>query len=183
LPTLSPNPFLGFLLVGSAYVIGYAAQDLLSLTRLVTTSTSVDPGRFVQWLYKRYKGKCWRKPNREIKRADREWLYVYASEESLSELHRMIFLKHIGGTMGSSWLLCALLLFVRFFVLKVELCLSKSELLSITIGLIGLTVLSLGLLALGRVKSEQQKLFMSELYDEVKEVRKVTSKDSVNHSH
>lgn len=179
LPTLPPSPFQGSLLIGSAYVIGYAVQDLLSLTRLVTTSTSVVPGRFVKWLYKRFEGKFWVEPSIVLDRAKRELLYVHVSEQSLSDLRRMIFLKHIGAAMGSSWFLCAVLLFVKFLVSKtgVELSLQKSELLSIAIGL---TILSLGLLGLGRVKSEQQKLFMSHLYEEVK---KAISTDSANQSH
>lgn len=80
--------------------------------------------------------------------------------------------------MGSSWFLCALFLFVKFFLSKTCLSLQESELLSIAIGL---TILSLGLLGLGRVKSEQQKLFMFELYEEVK--KKLISKDSANQSH
>lgn len=132
----------------------------------------------MQWLYKRFDGTSWVKPSKVLSRADRELLYAHVSEHSLSVLRRMIFLKDIGATMGSSWFLCALFLFVKFFLSKTCLSLQESELLSIAIGL---TILSLGLLGLGRVKSEQQKLFMFELYEEVK--KKLISKDSANQSH
>src|SRR4051812_44411544 len=54
-----------FLLGGIGYGIGYAVQDGLSLTRLVTTTMVHDPRPFVQWLYERFSREPWRQIDRD----------------------------------------------------------------------------------------------------------------------
>src|SRR5437870_4459147 len=48
------------LLAGVGYFVGYALQDGLSLTHLVTTEYVQRPNRFVQWLYQRFTRTEWR---------------------------------------------------------------------------------------------------------------------------
>ena len=134
--------------VGVCYVLGYLIQDALSLTPLITTH-QVEPKKFLKWIYKRFTKKDWEQiPKIDYVQARIELEKKYQKVRGvLEEVERVISLKHIGTTMGSCWLIAAVILIIKGICSKIT-----------SIGVLGLIILSLGvlLLILGWLKGMQQ---------------------------
>ncbi|MEM1056504.1 MAG: hypothetical protein AAGI52_13355 [Bacteroidota bacterium] len=104
---------------GLSYVIGYAVQDGLSLTPLVSTkglsgSDPHNPNRFVRWLYRRFERKPWGHIPREFDRpkASRD-LRRPGNEGLVIVYERVVTLKQIGTTMGPCFFLAGCFLLGR----------------------------------------------------------------------
>jgi hypothetical protein len=111
IPDTSTIPTAIYLLTaGFSYGIGYAIQDGLSLTGLITTSSVTEPGWFVRGLYERFTGHSWLLEKGFDPESATVTVTAYAPDESMVELRRIISLKHIGTTLGSSGLVCTVLL-------------------------------------------------------------------------
>ena len=106
LPRLEDSWLIFGLLAGVGYFVGYALQDGLSLTPLVTTAYVQRPNRFVQWLYRRFTRTEWRQIHTiDLVRA-RERI---TDEKTLARLERIITLKQVGTAGGPSVAVCAVL--------------------------------------------------------------------------
>lgn len=99
---------------GVAYGIGYAVQEGLSLTPLVSTAPVFTPSPFVQWLYLQFAKRPW-KPV-EVDEGSFTSFENNATERQFTQFQRIVTLMHIGATLGCNWLLAGILLILRFFV-------------------------------------------------------------------
>ena len=143
---------------GIAYVVGYAIQDGLSFTPIITIRPVIHPNRIVRELYKRLTGTPWN----DLPPYDPELVTIRvaekASERAITELRRIISLKHIGTTMGSCWFVSGLVLTAR--------SVTKTASDNVLLAVVTLTFAAL-LLALGWVKGAQEAQCVYRLYDEL----------------
>ena len=139
---------------GIAYVIGYAIQDGLSLTPVITTVPVSKPGRIVKRLYKCFLGREWQELDSFDLDAESIRINEDANERSRTQLERIISLKHIGTTMGSCGLVSALPLAFK----AVE---TKGGFDFTLVGLVSLA--SIVLLALSWVKAAQEAEYIARL--------------------
>ncbi len=98
-----------------AHIIGYAIQDSLSFTGITNTSMMITPRSFMKKLFKRWAMEEWNVPDDFdfIKTYLR--LYSESKTDLLSVIERILFMKQIGTTMGSSFFVCAILLLLKAF--------------------------------------------------------------------
>ena len=149
----TPYPTAIWLLAaGVAYGVGYAIQEILSLSRILTTGPVLEPGRIVKWLYKRFTGQRWKDVDRLGWEAKQQKFEELASERTFAQFQRTIGLKHIGATLGANWLVsgCAL----GTYVYRTESY--KSDLLLA----VAVLVLALGLMIMSWVKGGQQTQYV-----------------------
>lgn len=106
----SPSTEMALLAIGIAYGVGYAIQDGLSLTAIVTTAPVVNPGRMVRFLYRRFVRAAWSEIDLTAFNAAKEAFATIASDRDYAQWNRIVSLKHIGSTLGSCGLVAALLL-------------------------------------------------------------------------
>ncbi|WP_420598735.1 hypothetical protein [Neptuniibacter sp.] len=142
-------------LAGIAYVVGYACQEFLSITPIITTS-HFKPSKFVYGTYKRFtntpKGKMLRWSTKLTNLNAFVDLYPNSHERQIAQIERTINLKQVGTTMGSAWLITAIILTAKAISSHAPI----DIVLAISIGF-----LSLVLLVIGWVKGFQQ---MHQLY-------------------
>jgi hypothetical protein len=98
--------------VGVAYPIGYICQEAMSLTPLLSTSIVMKRGpffwSFLEQCFQRWAGEPWSvPPDFDARRA---YYRMYAKPlDEVAAIDRLMFLKHIGTAIGSSWFVCSLL--------------------------------------------------------------------------
>ena len=111
-----PNA-LYFVAAGFAYVVGYAIQDLVSLTGLFTTADLFKPARLAKAIYRRFEGHEWREIEPFDTAAVRSELDRSPDQGGVPEgtrlrFERLVSLRMLGSAVGSSSLLsCALLVY------------------------------------------------------------------------
>ena len=156
--TLPPSPSTAatLLAAGIAYGVGYAIQDGLSLTPIVTTAPVVDPGLVVRFLYQRFARTGWVAIDRETFNLAQEAFTTIASDRDYAQWNRIVSLKHIGSTLGTSGLVAAGLL----AAVAVR---SKGDTFAVALAIASL-ILSLTLLGLSWVKGAQQSQFVLSVY-------------------
>jgi hypothetical protein len=136
-----------FLFAGVAYAVGYALQDGLSITRLLTTSIVEQPPKFVGWLYGRFERIPWVELQEGQATKARE--VIMSSDTSghfLSELQRIETLLVISTALGSS-------AFVSGILLAIKAVMSKNPFdISIAISVL---IIAFILICLGWLKSAQ----------------------------
>ncbi len=152
----SPSTAMSLLAAGIAYGIGYAIQDGLSLTRIVTTAPVVTPGRVVQSLYRQFVRTDWSQIDSAEFTKAQDLFTTIASDRDYTQWNRIVSLKHIGSTLGSSGLVAALLLVASAVG-------EDGEARSVALAL-GSLVVSLTLIALSWVKGAQQSQFVLSIY-------------------
>ena len=145
--------------IGVSYVIGYAAQECLSLIPFVTTN-DVEPIQFLQKLYGRYTGQNYESREHLDFRLARIRLLKLHPDRVLSELERTISLKQIGSAVGSSWLLGAIALAVAAYRSREHAPLSVPVFRATAVIMF---LVSLSLIAMSWMKNMQQKLLMCAL--------------------
>lgn len=113
LPDSDPPIEVSLFVAGIGYVVGYAIQDGLSLTRIVNTEYLQRPPWWVRKLYRVNTGHEW-SVSVNVDVATAMMVVVEKSPPRvLAELNRIITLKHVGTTMGSSGLVASVMLIVR----------------------------------------------------------------------
>lgn len=152
----TPSTAMALLAAGIAYGIGYAIQDGLSLTPIISTAPVVSPGPIVRSLYRRFMGDDWTsiKPN-EFSEAQEAFTTI-ASDRDYAQWNRIVSLKHIGSTLGSSGLVAAVLLVVAA-------ARSRGECFAVALAA-GSLILSATLVGLSWVKGAQQSQFVLSIY-------------------
>lgn len=136
---------------GLAYVLGYAIQEGLSLTGLVTSAYVTQPGSLVRWLYKKFTNDEWINPS-SLKVSEAEvTVTAYAPPETLIELRRLVSLRQIGTTMGSCALASSVVLAIRAWSTKSTFDISLAAL---------VFAFAVVLCALGWVKAAQQTQYL-----------------------
>ncbi len=87
------------------YVVGYAVQEFVSLSPIVTTAFRIVPNRFLKWSYRRWSREIELKIDAAL---DYHALYYRMQSElspdRLAALERIIVLKTFGTSVGSCWL-------------------------------------------------------------------------------
>lgn len=97
---------------GVAYGVGYAIQEILSLSRILTTAPVLKPKWLVKWLYGRFTRADWRCVDPSAWQTKRKRFEEKAFERTYAQFQRIIGLKHIGSTLGANWLMCGIILVV-----------------------------------------------------------------------
>lgn len=153
----SPSTALALLGAGIAYGVGYAIQDGLSLTPIVTTAPVVNPGPIVRFLYRRCVRTAWSPIEPAAFKTAQEAFTTIATDRDYAQWNRIVSLKHIGSTLGSAGLVAALLLVAAAAV--------RSEGKSVAVALAaGALILSAMLLGLSWVKGGQQSQFVLSIH-------------------
>jgi hypothetical protein len=166
IPT-SPSTSMALLAAGIAYGIGYAIQDGLSLSPFVTTAHVDSPGPIVRWLYHRFVRCKWKSIEPDSFKEAQEKFTEIVNEHDYAQWNRIVSLKHIGSTLGSSWLVAGVLLVIAAFTTRSEI--------SSTVLAAGCLILGIILLGLSWVKGAQQTQFVMAVYDrhlKAKDLRK-----------
>lgn len=88
--------------VGIAYITGFAIQETLSLTPLVTTQNIYKPGAIVKYFYKRFTNNEWTDIDCTNWDSSLFNFEKNAPERTYQNYQRIISLKHIGTAAGSS---------------------------------------------------------------------------------
>jgi UDP-N-acetylmuramyl pentapeptide phosphotransferase/UDP-N-acetylglucosamine-1-phosphate transferase len=103
-----------------SYVIGYLIQELFSLFRIVRTTLprqiKIIDG-FLYWIFVGKKCES-RGTNRDYQKLDTDLKEAFNEKnmiESLSQFKRIISLKQIGATIGSNWLICSIIILLKYF--------------------------------------------------------------------
>lgn len=110
--SLSTSQLIGILAVG--YVIGYGVQDGLSIIRIVTTRHLTKPSGCMKTVYCGFTGRRWKTIESELDFPKDYYEFVAAADgDVLSELRRIITLKHIGTTIGANVLVASVPLLFR----------------------------------------------------------------------
>lgn len=112
IPKEFPLP-ITLLIVGIAYVLGYAIQDGISFTLITNTSMIVTPNKLMKKLFKKWAREDWNVPDDFDSIGVYLALYNDQKIDVLAPIERIIFLKHIGTTMGASFLVCTILLGIK----------------------------------------------------------------------
>src|SRR5262249_5341654 len=102
------------LAAGIAYIVGYVAQDVASISRVVTTAPVQQPWRVMQSVYLRFKQTKW-KPVGDIDtlyKRQAEWERESAKGNA-PDYERTILLMQVGTSGGPCALVCAVLLIVK----------------------------------------------------------------------
>ena len=110
-----PLPFILFY-AGIAYVLGYAIKDGLSLLRIICTGIRVTPNRLLIFLFNRWTGGPWKTPNDFDAEHMYLQLYTEPKNEALVPIERIISLMSLAHTMGTTWLICTILLGLKCFI-------------------------------------------------------------------
>ena len=96
--------------ISFSHIIGYCIQETLCLTPIVTTAR-FKPGILTAFFYRAYTNKDWEiSSNFDFLRTNIIH-FNSLSEKQTNEYERVIFLKHIGVTIGTNWLVSSLILF------------------------------------------------------------------------
>lgn len=110
-----------------SYVIGYLTQEFLSLFRIVRTTLPKYVMSIDRILYKIFTGlecispkegktKDTEKNNYQILDTDLQGVFLKGKDlEKLYYHKRIIDLKQIGSTIGSNWLICSIIIFLKYF--------------------------------------------------------------------
>lgn len=111
LPSPNDSWVLYGLLAGIGYFIAYAFQDMLSLTRLITTTHIKKPCGFIRLIYKLYMHEEWQEIDIKID----EIVQTFGdNDETRYEFERLVMFQLIGTAGGSCMLACGVLFFVRW---------------------------------------------------------------------
>ena len=110
-PKELPTPY-AVVLAGFAYVVGFVTQELFSIARVVTTAPIFQPGRFTRWLYYRHRQERWVQPGEFDLEKARERIDE-ALEATRSRYERIVVLKQLGTTMGSSLIVSGVVVLLR----------------------------------------------------------------------
>jgi hypothetical protein len=142
--------------VGVAHPIGYVVQEAMSLTPLVNTSYVVKKnGPLLRWCFQRWERAGWSEKEFDAYAA---YLRMYrGSPKVYAPVERILFLQHIGSAIGSSWLVCTVLLAISGLIT------AKYRILGIS-GVAG--ALSLLLLLTSQLQGMQLHLTLFRLEDE-----------------
>lgn len=115
-PLLEELPTAGALLwAGVAYITGFAIQETLSLTPLVTTQVISRPGPVVKFFYARFTRQDWEEIDCSNWTATLANFEENAPERTYQNYQRIISLMHIGTAVGSSLYVSSLLLLINAF--------------------------------------------------------------------
>lgn len=159
------------LLAGGAYVLGYLAQEVLSILFCgwVTTSTEIKPSKCLKWAHKRYTHVelDWTKlPDYD---EDDATIYINTtkSERNQADYERMTAHLVMCMTIGSCWILGGCILMGRILFVR-----------NWHVLLFGFAMLCLGccLVFLGRLKAVQVKKFRHDLIKGLNPVRRSLKK-------
>lgn len=151
LPNGQVAPWLLVLGAGIAYGVGYAIQEILCLTPVLTTAPVLTPGRVVRGLYRRFTLSSWR--DVDASRWPERWgkFKKSADERTWVQFHRIITLKHVGAALGSNWLVVAVILGVKYW------CGRRLEDLT---GGAAILIVAGGLLAIAQLKGAEQTQYV-----------------------
>jgi hypothetical protein len=101
--------------IGLSYVIGYAIQDLFSISRIVTTAQVPNPNRFLKWAYKRFENRPWKDlPECSFDDAGHAIQSFLNNDLSRSLYERTISFLILGATNGPCMFVASLFVFVRW---------------------------------------------------------------------
>lgn len=100
---------------GIAYGAGYAIQEMLSLTPLLTTAPVLTPGRLVRALYGRFTLSQWTDVDTRLWPQRWDQFEKTADERIYGQFQRIIALKHVGSALGSNWLVVAGILGAKWY--------------------------------------------------------------------
>ena len=153
LPNSESSTFLYLLMVGFAYAVGYAVQDIFTLFRVVRTKAGVPLNGFTVFLFKLFERQDPPKPGfiKENYEEAKQWLYTDGPSRFQDDHERIESLKQVGTTLGPCFILSGILLLSSPLITKV-----KFEL------IVTLAALFLGisLLCLGWLKVAQQSQYL-----------------------
>jgi len=96
--------------LGTAYVVGFAVQECLSLSRIITTQPVIQPGPIVSRAYSKLTKTDWESVTKELERESHQLFEAKAGDREYENYQRILSLKQIGTAVGSC-------LFVTFFLL------------------------------------------------------------------
>ena len=101
--------------IGLSYVIGYAIQDLFSISRIVTTAQVPKPNRFLKWAYERFENRPWEDlPECSFDDVDHAVQSFLDNDLYRAHYERTISHLMLGATIGPCMLIAALFVFVRW---------------------------------------------------------------------
>ena len=140
-----PSAYL-LVLVGLSYCVGYAIQEVSSVTHLVKTA-EIPPHQWARWLYRRFTGECWKPvPNLEPGDYFRMACSKGISRRGRTQLERTVTLVQVGATGGP----CAIVSSVLFLI---ALCVGRG---AVEFGLMLASLfLGISLVVVNWVKSAQ----------------------------
>ncbi|MCK4665431.1 hypothetical protein KAU33_01695 [Candidatus Dependentiae bacterium] len=150
------NLFSYFIIIGVAYIFGYSAQKIFSTLRLVSTAYMCNPSCILKFLYKRLKHQSWIK----VEQIDRFKMGIFIHEKtSKSECmrdyyERIVFFKQIGTTVGSSGVICAFILTIKYIIILIDTSIAPKIVFLISIIL--MILVSIMLIILGYMKAMEQ---------------------------
>lgn len=100
--------------IGLSYVIGYAIQDLFSISRIVTTAQVPKPNPFLKWVYKRFENKPWEDlPECNFNDVGHAVQSFLDNDFLRAQYERIISHLILGSTIGPCLFIAALFVFVR----------------------------------------------------------------------
>ncbi len=151
------------LLLGTAYLVGHATQELFHLLHLVSTQIPPTTNRFTRWLYRRFTGKEWKTPS------PLGYLQTVAKLEerykldglAMAELHHIVTLKHAGTATGPCAIVSSCPLFLR--VLRTGHAMDWSL-------AVGALLIGILMACLGWIKGMQQAQYLHELLQDPSQV-------------
>lgn len=143
------DPGTAYTLLGAsiAYVVGYAIQDGLSLTPLVTTANIREPGSCVRWLYERWTHQEWCPVGDVDIDAATDRVLQDPAEQELGEFQRIVTLRFIGTAVGPCAVLSGAILLTKSLLCQTTFDLALGD---------AAFLLGLDLVALGWIKGIQQ---------------------------
>ncbi len=149
------------LFVGVAYVIGYGIQDAMSIAKFVSTAF-YSPGRIIQFLGSRFSpGEKWESiplgESIDIRKFH-SCVDSHMPDGEITRRNRIIDLKQLCATMGSSGLVCAFLLLLRIYRYHAHMDIS----IMLFIGTILMTII---FVILNRLNNAQQRLIELATYN------------------
>jgi hypothetical protein len=107
------DPMIKLYVVFVAYIVGYAVQELFTIFHF-TTTVYRKPNKWIAWLGNRFAGggTWYEMPKREEVDVEELWLCVdkHCPSRTSQRIDRIVNLKHIGATLGSSLFITAVFL-------------------------------------------------------------------------
>ena len=139
------------------YVIGFIIQETLSMVGIITTA-HFKPGKIVKYFYRLFTKSEWEDIIGLDQVEKQLAFYEKAPERIITQIERIITLKHIGTTIGSSFLVSSVILLFKFIETK-----SNYDL-TIFISVLTFSIL---LIIQSWIKGAQQIKYMSEVVDRI----------------
>lgn len=146
--TLPENPgaFVLIFTAGIAYVIGFAIQELISLTPFLKTA-HFKPKKFTKWIYKVFNSMTLEVNDKIDNISPFIHTYQNLNERQIEQIERIINLKTVGAAMGSNWLVASVFLAIH--------AVRQPSILTIFMA-VSVAFLGIFLLIIARVKGAQQ---------------------------